>query len=83
MMRLVIIKLQSITFAGIYYEEKCDPYFLDHAVLVVGYGTENGKDYWLVKNSWGASWGEKGYIRMSRNRNNNCGIASRALYPLV
>lgn len=45
---------------------------LTHAVQLVGYGTENGQDYWIVRNSWSASWGEKGYIRLARGSNTCC-----------
>ncbi|XP_038189296.1 procathepsin L-like [Arvicola amphibius] len=69
---------------GMYYEPRCSSSKLDHAVLVVGYGEESdGKKYWLVKNSWGAGWGMNGYIKMARDRNNNCGIATHAVYPTV
>ncbi|GFU52292.1 cathepsin L [Nephila pilipes] len=70
---------------GIYDEPNCPNSVADltHAVLVIGYGTENGTDYWLVKNSWGPTWGMNGYVKMSRNKDNQCGIATKASYPLV
>ncbi|KAJ1402905.1 Peptidase C1A, papain C-terminal [Sesbania bispinosa] len=59
---------------------------LDHGVVVVGYGTENGTDYWLVRNSWGSAWGENGYIKLERNVLNTetgkCGIAMEPSYPI-
>ncbi|EEF39859.1 senescence-specific cysteine protease SAG39 [Ricinus communis] len=58
---------------------------LDHGVTVVGYGTsDDGTKYWLVKNSWGTSWGEDGYIRMERDidaKEGLCGIAMEPSYP--
>ncbi|XP_036969326.1 procathepsin L isoform X2 [Acanthopagrus latus] len=69
--------------SGIYDEPNCNPNNLSHAVLLVGYGTEGGQDYWIIKNSWGSSWGEGGYMRVIRDGRNTCGIASYALYPIV
>jgi len=55
---------------------------LDHAITAVGYGTENGKEYYLVRNSWGASWGDKGYIKIAAVPGKGiCGIQQTSVYP--
>lgn len=61
---------------------------LYHGVLAVGYGTESGADYYLVKNSWGTTWGEDGYIKIARDPKYNsgkgqCGILLEASYPIL
>ena len=89
----VSVAIQANTFQFQFYRNgiftgNCgypSSYELDHGVLVVGYGTEDGKDYWIVKNSWGTIWGDKGYIRLARNveeKQGKCGIAMQASFPV-
>lgn len=55
---------------------------LDHAVAAVGYGTEGGKEYYIVRNSWSSSWGDQGYIKIAAVEGKGiCGIQMQSLYP--
>ena len=57
---------------------------LDHGVLLIGYGTDKGQDYWLLKNSWGTTWGEKGFFRLARSSATGkgiCGLQQEPSYP--
>ncbi|OHT15261.1 Digestive cysteine proteinase 1 [Tritrichomonas foetus] len=67
---------------GIYQDDaSCSSFFMDHCMCLVGYGVEDGTGFWIIKNSWGTSWGEEGYFRIIRNGSNLCGVASNAIYP--
>ena len=72
-------------YGGVYYDLECDKTDLNQAMLVVGYGTDSSTemDYWILKNSWGEDWGDRGYMKLARNQNNMCGIATAATYPML
>ncbi|XP_066193922.1 cathepsin K [Sylvia atricapilla] len=66
---------------GVYYDENCNAENINHAVLAVGYGAQKGTKHWIIKNSWGEEWGNKGYVLLARNMNNACGVANLASFP--
>ncbi|CAF1611558.1 unnamed protein product [Rotaria magnacalcarata] len=67
----------------VYNEPACLSTELDHGVLAVGYDTTSSGDYYIIKSSWGTTWDMEGYIWMSRSKQNQCGTATKASYPLV
>nr|AFK34042.1 unknown [Lotus japonicus] len=69
---------------GVYTSDTCGntPMDVNHAVLAVGYGVENNVPYWIIKNSWGSTWGDHGYFKMELGKN-MCGVATCASYPIV
>ncbi|XP_020668925.3 cathepsin L-like peptidase [Pogona vitticeps] len=76
---------KSFTFYanGVYYDPECgNDTVLNHGVLAVGYGVLHGETYWIIKNSWSTYWGNNGYILLSM-KDNNCGVANAALYPVI
>ncbi|KAM9293916.1 cathepsin K-like [Gastrophryne carolinensis] len=68
---------------GVYYDPDCNADDINHAVLAVGYGALKKDKHWIIKNSWGEDWGNKGYILMAREKANACGIANLASYPIM
>lgn len=82
----VVIAIEADTYyfqsyqSGILTSTKCGTN-LDHAVEIVGYGEDNGTKYWTVRNSWGPTWGENGYVRILRSDSTNdigiCGVAAQ------
>lgn len=85
-----VIDAASLKFrhyhGGIYRNPGCstNPDHGNHAMLIVGYGTDSmtNEPYWLVKNSYGASWGENGYIRILRDPKHSCGIEKLTSFPI-
>ncbi|VDO69610.1 unnamed protein product [Heligmosomoides polygyrus] len=64
-------------------QEECEAHSLgSHALTLVGYGTESGQAYWLVKNSWGSRWGQNGYFQLARGQN-SCGVANTVVGPVM
>uniref|UniRef100_A0A3Q1CV56 Cathepsin S n=1 Tax=Amphiprion ocellaris TaxID=80972 RepID=A0A3Q1CV56_AMPOC len=82
----VAIDASSRKFAfyrhGVYQDDSCS-HNVTHSMLAVGYGTQRGQDYWLLKNRSGVKYGDEGYIKMARNSQSQCGIADYACFPII
>jgi C1A family cysteine protease len=65
----------------IYSDTKCRSRIMNHCVTLVGYGKNSEGEYWIVRNSWGTSWGDQGNFLLARNQNNMCGIGRDSTYP--
>lgn len=83
----VAAALQAGTHAFMYYKSgilsdarECEEDYIDHAVVIIGYGTQNNIDYWIVRNSWGKDWGEAGYVRIQREIN-YCNLENYPFFP--
>ncbi|KAG4068596.1 hypothetical protein HA402_004937 [Bradysia odoriphaga] len=70
---------------SVFYDKTChrSSDYMNHAVLIVGYGEYKGLEYWLIKNSWGESFGDKGYAKIARNKGNHCNIATDVSFPVL
>ncbi|XP_003383103.1 PREDICTED: silicatein-like [Amphimedon queenslandica] len=68
---------------GVLNVPNCSRTNLSHAMILIGYGKYGGREYWLLKNSWGPNWGTAGYIMMSKGKSNQCGIATYASFPTL
>ncbi|KAK1133260.1 cathepsin L1-like [Acipenser oxyrinchus oxyrinchus] len=82
----ISVSVDASTFklykSGIYFNKTCTQ-SVNHAVLAVGYGKEGNDTFWILKNSWGLDWGERGYMRLAKDKDNHCGIANQAIYPII
>jgi hypothetical protein len=73
----------QLYFSGVYDEPACSATEINQGLLCVGYGVDGGVEFWIAKNSWGIGWGEAGFVRMVRNKGNQCGIATEAYVPVI
>ncbi|KAM9976004.1 hypothetical protein ACTFIR_009845 [Dictyostelium discoideum] len=85
----VMIDASQLSFmlykSGVYKDPSCSSTILNHGILNIGFGVtpENGNEYYILKNSFGTKWGMKGYIYLSRNFNNHCGISSNGISVVI